>query len=237
MTSSRLFEQIYSNTNKIYYHGSGNTNLTEIERDDDRPFFISNDIGYAMSYVRRVAKGEIGALYRCRLDSKMDIFNARSEKDASWLKDKLTEYFIEAGCKSRASKEMVPGLARSLARRIVDDFALEDWFDSIDHAIREHCSDFTIPRRAEVLEIVRDGGYDGFYNYEMNRTTGADGNGIGIFAGSIGHVRLIQKALMKWRGDEGTMKFYGDGWMPIGKKARTTADRRYEKVGHELHKT
>jgi hypothetical protein len=188
-----------------------------------------------MAYTHGAAKESASAVYKCRIDQELNIFNAKSEKDENWLTDKLTEHFIEIGCKNeRTPKDIVPGLAKRVARNIVDDFKYIDWFKALESAILNHCEDFTIPRRIDVLNIINAGGYDGFYNYEEHDAFHAEGNGLGIFAKNVHHIKLLQKVIVKWRGEEGTMKFYSKKWEPIEKKSRQSVDKRREIPGFRI---
>ena len=137
-----LNEQILKKQ-KIYFHGSKYEKLDKSHSHFDNWFFISCDITTSLLYCKKT-EDEIKYIHTFRLKRPLNIFNANSKVDYA----KLRKALMRKGYISFANNEM---------------FFLKknDWSQINDYIE----SDIT---RSELVNIVEDLGYDGFFNFEFD---------------------------------------------------------------------
>jgi hypothetical protein len=108
-------------------------------------------------------------VYLIKLKDKLNIFNARNAHDADILSDIIytnrKEAFVE-GTDSSIKKIIV---------RLIKDLGEGDWLD----VTREDYLKWFYWDRRELHDRLKNAGYDGYFNYEVNE--GVSGPSIGLF--------------------------------------------------------
>lgn len=166
---SKLFEQIYR-MNRLYFHGTRSSNeFNEITYRSSLSitFYLTPDFEYAVNYALDNTK--TGYVYLIKLKDKLNIFNARNAHDADILSDIIytnrKEAFVE-GTDSSIKKIIV---------RLIKDLGEGDWLD----VTREDYLKWFYWDRRELHDRLKNAGYDGYFNYEVNE--GVSGPSIGLF--------------------------------------------------------
>jgi len=147
-----LTNQQYTNTSKIYYHGSVYDFVTPVIDNEEGMFWFTPNKDYSFNYLDvdiDILSGETwhGWIYWLRLTRQLNLFNAYSLRDRRHLCDYNSKFFD-----------------------IIEDLKTMDWFQVAQ------LRDFT---RDELLEAVKGLGFDGVFNYEMKRNQNPS---IGIFS-------------------------------------------------------
>lgn len=140
-----LSEQNYTNLNRIYYHGVRFNSLA-LYRARFNSLYITPSFNYAAvySYKNDLTHGRV---FSYKLKQSLNIFNARSKKDIENLKKHFKSNYITLGDrKYKLSEDFV-----------LDYLASRDWILVFDK---------NISLRDRFVEILKDVGYDGFFNFE-----------------------------------------------------------------------
>ena len=167
MVMITLFEQIYSNTNKIYYHGSPKYFNDHHLRSHGRELiYLTNNEEYAAQYaLRDIPTNGVhsGYIFEVKLTDKLNIYNEKSKKDSKALYNYLMNQYDEEEMQNKQAYE---------DKIIVMQMAMEngDWLNATDHSPWS---------RMTILKYIKKLGYDGFFNYEQHRE--GFGPAIGLF--------------------------------------------------------
>jgi hypothetical protein len=208
---SRLFEQIYNNSRRLY-HCSKDLNL-ELTRD--RIFFISNDEEYAKAYAR--TNRGVCALYEVKFSRPVKIFNARSEDDARWMRLELSNWILkntDFSKKPRKVRELPERTTSRVAQSIIEKMKDRDWFESLNDV--EENDIVEVPYREDIIKIIEEAGFDGFFNFEVHPGLNARGTGLGVFD-SLSSITLLRKKVVEYSDDVEFTEELSE-WMPIHKR-------------------
>ena len=164
-----LKEQMYTNTNKVYYHGGPDKINDKYLRSKGRDLiYLSNSEEYAIQYALKnnPTDGVItGYLYEIKLTEPLNIFNAKCRTDSKKLYDYIMNLFNNDEDFSDDKKNFEYNLGYLLTQ--LED---KDWVDVV------FGTEFT---RHELFNYIKDMGYDGFFNFEKHRE--GEGPAIGLF--------------------------------------------------------
>jgi len=171
-----LKEQKYNNTNRIYYHGSKDINLNLKNKVKDKNiFYLTPSFDYALNYTRSGLVNKT-AIYFIKLKKSLNIFNARSDKDARFLEKRLTVKLMQLNT-DEMPEDYLQKEAPYIARYVVNDLSDRDWIDALDN-FKINYPDWNIPFRSAIFELLNLD-YDGYFNYEVDNN--AAGPAIGLF--------------------------------------------------------
>jgi hypothetical protein len=142
-----LSEQIYTNTNRKYYHGANENKTVYDKYIKPTSFFgshneipmvwLTTNVLYAMDYIgiNNDVFNPKGRIYICKLVDPTNIFNIMQNTDRS----KLLKY-----CKNKTS----------ISEDNLLDLFSKDWTDLVSI------------KREELQKIIYNMGYEGLFNYE-----------------------------------------------------------------------
>lgn len=124
---------------RVYFHGS-KTDTLDIKNAHYDCFFITCDITTAIIYCKRT-EDEIKYIHTFTIDKPLNIFNAKSKVDYT----KLYKALMKEG-------------SLDFARNRLWELSDNDWSQLDD----------TLVSRDDLINIIKDLGYDGFFNFEWN---------------------------------------------------------------------
>lgn len=124
---------------RVYFHGS-KTDTLDIKNAHHDCFFITCDITTAILYCKRT-ENELKYIHTFTIDKPLNIFNARSKVDYT----KLYRALMKEG-------------SLDFARNRLWELSDNDWSQLDD----------TLVSRGDLINIIKDLGYDGFFNFEWN---------------------------------------------------------------------
>lgn len=133
------FNEQHLKRKRVYFHGS-KTDTLDIKNAHYDCFFITCDITTAIIYCKRTEK-ELKYIHTFTIDKPLNIFNARSKVDYT----KLYKALMEKG-------------SLDFARNRLWELSDNDWSQLDD----------TLVSRGDLINIIKDLGYDGFFNFEWN---------------------------------------------------------------------
>lgn len=122
---------------RVYFHGSKYNKLNTDNAHYDC-FFITCDITTAILYCKKTEE-ELKYIHTFTIDKPLKIFNAKSEVDYA----RLYKALIKAG-------------SLDFARNRLWELRDNDWSQLDD----------TLVSRGDLINIIKDLGYDGFFNFE-----------------------------------------------------------------------
>ena len=137
-----LTEQKYTNESRIYWHGSMEDSIHE--NSEKTCLFVTIKPEYAMCFANPIildlaGTKDFGTLFMIRQSRPMNIFNVKSKNDERVLREIALELgFYLDNDYIKAMKEF-------------------DWIEFMGK-----------PGREELITAIKERGYDGFFNYEID---------------------------------------------------------------------
>jgi len=215
--SEILQEQKYNNTNRIYYHGSRDPNLdlkNFFKRGENNAqcFYLTPTYDYAVQYARNkqemalayrsdasVASGDDSAVYHCKIIKPLNICNAKSKTDYEFLLHEIEKllFYINDNDRIERPEGWLKRACKRAADQLVFRFKEEDWIEVIhDENNREH--ELSFPMRDKIIDAIKKGGYDGYYNFETEKDE--CGPSIGIFSGDLtSKIKILRKQIIRYK--------------------------------------